>query len=244
MFSRLNCELFQEWRQMPVSNIIVNTTEGITVLGAGDVQPNVLEQALSHAPLLVAADGGAAHALNLGHKLTAVIGDLDSLESATAAALPPEIVHRISEQETTDFDKCLRSIISPLVLAVGFTGARVDHELAALSTLVKHAERPIVLLGPQDVIFVAPLEFRLSLALGTRVSLFPMGNVSGKSKGLRWPIDGIEFAPDKRIGTSNEASGTDVFMQFSNRNMLVFLPRDFLDQVINIVAPEFSRPSA
>jgi len=30
-----------------------------------------------------------------------------------------------------------------------------------------------------------------------------MAAVQGRSGGLRWPIDGLPFAPDGRIGTSN-----------------------------------------
>ncbi len=216
---------------------IVHSKRGVTILGDGEILPAVLDEALIHAPLLVAADGGAARALALGHDPAAVIGDLDSLDAATRAALPPERVHLITDQETTDFDKCLRSIRAPLLLAVGFTGARLDHEMAAFSTLLQHARRPCLLIGPEDVAFVAPLELRLALAPGTRVSLFPMGRVTGESRGLRWPIDGIRFAPGGRIGTSNEAVGREVALRLSARRMLVFLPRTALSAAIRALAP-------
>src|SRR5690606_35846853 len=113
----------------------------------------------------------------------AVIGDLDSLDAATRAALPPGRLHRIEEQETTDFDKCLRSIRAPVVLGVGFTGARLDHQMAAFSALLDGRLPPCLLIGGADVAFAAPLRLRLELPLGTRVSLFPMGEVSGESRG-------------------------------------------------------------
>ena len=62
--------------------------------------------------------------------------------SAARVAVPPERLHPIPEQDSTDFDKCLRHIAAPLVLGVGFLGGRVDHELAAFSTLVTRCDRP------------------------------------------------------------------------------------------------------
>lgn len=216
----------------------------MTVVGAGEVTADLLRLALTHAPRLVAADGGAAAALGLGTLPEAVIGDLDSLDAATLAALPPGRVHRIADQETTDFDKCLAAIAAPLVVAVGFTGARLDHEMAAFSTLIAHAGRAVVLLGPRDVAFAAPPELALSVPAGTRVSLFPMGEVTGRSEGLRWPIDGLRLAPGGRIGTSNVAVDGTVRLSLSAPRMLVFLPRDCLGAAISALAGEPAGPAA
>ncbi|MGB2893545.1 MAG: thiamine pyrophosphokinase, partial [Albidovulum sp.] len=62
------------------------------------------------------------------------------------------------------------------------------------------------------------------LTAGTRVSLFPMAAVAGRATGLRWPIEGLDFRPDGRIGTSNQAEGP-VDMAFARPGMLVILPR-------------------
>lgn len=212
----------------------------MTVLGAGEVTAAVLSQALSIAPLLVAADGGATAALGHGRMPEAVIGDLDSLDPAARAAVPPERIHRSPDQDSTDFDKCLAAIRAPLVLAAGFTGARLDHELAAFSTLVAQAARPVILLGPQDAVFVAPERLDLAVGRGTRLSLFPMGEVTGESEGLRWPIAGLAFAPGGRIGTSNVAVADRVRLSFSHRRMLVFLPRDRLPAAVSALAPDFA----
>ena len=39
-----------------------------------------------------------------------MIGDFDSISDAAQRALPPAALHRIAEQDSTDFDKCLRNI--------------------------------------------------------------------------------------------------------------------------------------
>lgn len=220
-----------------MSGVIVKSKAGVTVLGAGEVGRAVLAEALMHAPRLVAADGGAGRALALGHMPEAVIGDLDSLDAATRARLPASRIHRIAEQETTDFDKCLRAIRAPFVLAVGFTGARLDHELAAFSTLIAHPRRACLLLGPEDVAFLAPRALALQLPVGTRLSLFPFGPVRGESRGLRWPIAGLAFAPGRRIGTSNEVVAPAVRLAFSARRMLVLLPRACLGAAVSALVP-------
>lgn len=202
---------------------IVHAHEPITLLGGGDANESGLLRALAFAPKVVAADGGAR--LAVAHRLVpeAVIGDFDSLDNATRAALDPEIFYHIAEQDSTDFDKALRSIQAPLVVGVGFSGARLDHQLAVFNTLVAHPRQRCMVLGPQDFAFLAPPKIQLGLAAGTVVSLFPMGPVTGRSTGLEWPIEGLTFAPDGRVGTSNRALGP-VSLQFDAAKMLVILP--------------------
>lgn len=221
-----------------MAQVIVASPNGATVLGAGELYPNVLNSALLHAPDLVAADGAAARAIDLGLEPKAVIGDIDSLDDATIAMLPPAKVHRISEQETTDFDKCIRSVDAPYILAVGFTGARLDHELAAYWTLAAYPDRVCLLLGPEDLAFIAPPDLKLDLAPGTRVSFFAMGDVKGEATGLRWPISGLDFRPGSgRLGISNEATGP-VHLKFTSRKMLTFLPLGCLELALRALAPE------
>lgn len=210
------------------------------MLGGGKVRPDELTESLKHCPFLVAADGGATFAVSMGHIPEAVVGDMDSLPDEVAAAIPADRIHAIAEQDSTDFDKALRSISAPLVLGVGFLGGRVDHQLANLNVLVRRAETACILLGRRDVIFAAPRRLRLDLQGGSRVSLFPMSPVQGRSKGLQWPIDGLEMAPGARIGTSNrvcEGHSGPVDMKFDGPGMLVILPRAALRQAISALVP-------
>lgn len=204
--------------------MIVDVSETVTLLGGGEFRRQDLDEALTLAPILVAADGAAAGALAQGHVPVAVIGDMDSLGSAVKARLAPQTLHAVREQDSTDFEKCLREIRAPLILGVGFMGARLDHELAAYNALVRWPDRRCILIGPVDICFHAPPELALDLAPGSRVSLFPMAPARGRSVGLRWPIGGLDFAPDGRIGTSNAATGP-VRLWFDGAGMLVILPR-------------------
>ena len=211
------------------SQVIVTADCGVTLLGGGELRDGDLALALSRAPTLVAADGGADSALAAGHEPQAVIGDMDSVSDRARELVGADRFHTITEQNSTDFDKALRSIAAPMVLALGFTGKRIDHELAAYHTLIRRREPRCILLGGEDIAFHAPPEMTLTVSPGTRVSLFPLGPVTGRSEGLRWPINGIDFAPGARIGTSNEAAADRVRLTFDGSGMLVILPRVALD---------------
>lgn len=215
---------------------IVQSSGGVTLIAGGPVTRRDLRFALARAPLLVAADGGGDRALALGHVPEAVIGDLDSLSEAGRKVLG-ERVHHLPDQDSTDFDKCLRSIDAPFVLALGVAGARIDHGLAVMNGLVRRADRLCLLIGPEDVVFAAPPEMRLRMAVGERFSLFPLAPVTGRSEGLRWPIEGLKFAPDGVIGTSNEVSAPEVRLCLDGPGMLVMLPRRRLDAVLSALAP-------
>ncbi|NKX43660.1 thiamine diphosphokinase [Roseicyclus persicicus] len=198
---------------------------GVTLLGGGALGPGDLDAALALAPRLVAADGGAAAALEAGHMPEAVYGDMDSLPDAARAKIPAARIHTVPEQESTDFDKALRHIVAPVVLAAGFTGARVDHELAVYHVLAARAAARCIVIGSADLVLHAPPRLALDLPAGTRLSLFPLAEVTGRSEGLAWPIDGLAFHPARRIGTSNRTTGSRVALDFDGPGMLLILPR-------------------
>lgn len=213
-----------------MSEALVCAQNPVCLVGGGELSIKDLEDVERFAPTIVAADGGAAHVLASGRHPVAVIGDFDSLDDATRRRIPAERLHHIPEQESTDFDKALRRISAPLVVGLGFLGARIDHQLAALNTLVRHADRACVLVGALDVIISLPPRLSLNLLPGTPVSIFPMAAVTGRSEGLQWPIDGLHFAPDGRSGTSNRATGP-VTIEMHDPGAIGLFPRSTLEAV-------------
>ena len=222
--------------------MIVKAATMVTILGGGELDFADLTAALEHAPVLVAADGGADRALAADLMPQAVIGDMDSLSDQARARIDSACIHEIAEQSSTDFDKALRSVAAPGVIAVGFTGARLDHELAAYHTLIARRSLPCILLGSQDIVFAAPRELSIDLEPGARVSLFPLAPVTGRSEGLRWPIAGLPVSPAEKIGTSNIAECSTVVLGFDAPGMLVILPKRFLAAAIRALV-EFPLPS-
>lgn len=227
-----------------MNRAIVQSREGITLVGAGPMARRDLAFALARAPGLVAADGGADRVLALGRMPQAVVGDMDSLSAAARERLGPAAIHALPEQETTDFDKALRSVAAPFVLALGFLGGRVDHELAVLRGLVASGA-PCLCVGRQDVVMALPAgRTALRLRAGDRLSLFPMAAVAGESAGLDWPIGGIGFAPAGRIGTSNRVTSGDVVLEMAGPGMLCILPRARADAALAVLRRGGGRPDA
>lgn len=209
--------------------IILDSKAPVTLVGGGPVERGLLARAVALAPTVVAADGGVHNAQNLGQRVDHVIGDMDSVDLSRVDG--PEL-HPIVEQMSTDLDKCLYSTNAPYYLGVGFLGGRLDHELAACHSLLRGFDKQVMLLGSDDLCFLAPRKLRLELPVGTRLSLFPMGDVSGASKGLKWPIHAYQFSPAMMIGTSNETDEELVELEFNHRRMLVILPVEFFGEVV------------
>jgi thiamine pyrophosphokinase len=158
---------------------------------------------------------------------------MDSISQAARDAYA-NVLHPIAEQDSTDFDKALRHIDSPLVLGVGFSGARLDHELGSMTVLTRHPDRRCILIGEDTIVLLCPPDITLDLPEGSAVSLYPMADVGCYSDGLRWPTTGLRFAPDARVGTLNKATGP-VTLRPDAPKMLLILPRAALDVTIRAV---------
>ena len=181
--------------------------EPVTLIGGAQSGNDEISTAIRLAPRIVAADGGAAHVIAAGYRPERVIGDLDSLSADLRVSLA-DVVEQVSEQETTDFEKCLMRMDAPRILALGFMGGRIDHQLAVLNVLARYADRRIVLFGAEDCAAVVPeTGLSLTLPVGDRIALMPLGASQAWTTGLRWNLDGQSLAPDGMISSSNEVAG-------------------------------------
>jgi thiamine pyrophosphokinase len=207
-----------------IPRIVLDATR-LTLLGGGPARDGDVAAAIELAPILVAADGGADRALAMGQTPDWVVGDLDSLSEHARASLDPSSLHRVAEQDDTDLDKCVRLMPDVPTLALGFTGGRLDHTLAAFSTLLRNPDRRILLVAEEELIFAAPPDLRLEPPPGARLSLYPMSRLGVEGSGLRWPLEGLILSPEGRIGTSNEVTGP-VRLQPEMPGLLVLLERE------------------
>lgn len=197
----------------------------VLLLGGGPVDRELLTEVLKLAPDVVAADGGANHMSAFDHPIQRIIGDLDSLTNLEVWRESGTKIDHVMEQDSTDFEKCVQLLTENHLICVGFLGGRLDHELAALKTLVNYPQRLILMLGREDAVVHCPRDISLDLPVGTRLSLFPMGPLKAlHSEGLRWPLNGLEFSPMGQIGTSNEVTGP-VRISLDREGMVLMVPR-------------------
>ena len=184
---------------------IVTYDNQVLLVGGADIDTGLLQ--LYRKSPLVAADGGANYLRRLNWLPSVVLGDLDSLHDRTYWENHTRVIE-ISEQDTTDFEKCLYSIDAPLYIAAGFCGGRLDHTLATLHVVQKyHRQKSVVLISEQDVIVVCSDTVDLALPVGTRVSVYPLTTVGFESsEGLQYSLNGLTLQSGHFIGTSNISS--------------------------------------
>lgn len=179
----------------------------LAIVGGGEVDVDVLRGLAARGAHLAGADGGGDAIAAAGLMPEAIIGDLDSLRDPDGWTEGTRVL-RVSEQDTTDFEKALYSTRAPLTVALGMTGGRFDHTLAALDAVLRHArDRPIILIDRHDLAVGLAGPFSFALQPGERVSIHPLGPVHfAGSTGLRYPLNDLVLAPGVRLGTSNAAT--------------------------------------
>jgi thiamine pyrophosphokinase len=193
--------------QVQPSETSVATFEDVLVIvGGGTVDEDILRELHASGARLVGADGGADRIVAAGLKPEIIIGDFDSLEDPLKWLGKTRLM-QISEQETTDFEKALYSTRAPVTVALGMTGRRFDHTLAALDAVTRYAmRRKIILVDEHDVAVALTEAFSFTVAPGERVSVHPLAPITfWRSDGLKYPLEAVRLAPGVRTGTSNEA---------------------------------------
>ncbi len=207
----------------------------VCLVGGGYLTREMLDEARSIAPVVVAADGAADRLLDWGVMPDAIIGDMDSIaDAARWRELQCEFL-QIDEQESTDFGKCLYATDAPFYLGVGFTGGRLDHSLAVLSTMLEASGKIVVLIGEAEVsTFVPPCRsFDFTVGIDARVSIYPITPVTGTiSSALKWSIEGLGMQSGQQVGTSNIAIAPDVSVGFDKPGALLMLERCYLSELV------------
>lgn len=180
----------------------------IVIVGGGYVDPALLRDMTRHGVALIGADGGGDVIGAAGLTPEAIIGDLDSLADPSEWRARTRVL-LVPEQITTDFEKCVYSTEAPVTIALGMTGKRFDHTMAALHVVMRYAkERAIVLVDEHDIALGVRGAFSFTAAAGERVSMHPLEPVRfARSSGLRYPLDGLTLAPGVLTGVSNEGTG-------------------------------------
>jgi thiamine pyrophosphokinase len=180
----------------------------LAIVGGGTVEPGLLLGLSARNVALVGADGGGNAIGAAGLVPEAILGDLDSLEDRAGWEKRTRVIH-IPEQITTDFQKALYSTAAPVTLALGMTGKRLDHTLAALGALLEVApHRKVILVDETDVALAISGPFAFDAAPRERISVHPLVPVVfERTEGLFYPMNDLLLDPAGRLGTSNEGTG-------------------------------------
>lgn len=170
--------------------------------------------------MIICADSGLDHAMELGLSPTVIIGDFDSATSRNvevAVANGAEIVRLPIDKDMTDTEAALALAAehgaSDVIVAWG-GGDRFDHVLgvvAALAAPVLASLNTLELIVEHDVVTIlhGPRTLRFDPTPGTTVSLIPIaGSTHGVSTtGLKWNLTDETLNAHAARGVSNIAVG-------------------------------------
>ena len=210
-----------------------STQKKLLIVGGAGFSEELFKEVYDNEIPIIAADGGVNFLTEKNISPERVIGDLDSVSKQKIQNIEPEKIIRISEQDSTDLEKVLFNTQSPLTIGIGFLGSQIDHELAALSALVKFSHKKIIFIGEHDIVFLVPPSFSLRSFNGMRVSLYPLDEVKVHSDGLKWATDGLTMKPTGQLGTSNKAIGKSIHLAPDKPNLLLILPKTVLNEAIS-----------
>ncbi len=172
---------------------------------------------------VIAADGGACHALACGSTPHLIIGDLDSLPAETQAELMAagsEFLAYPADKDETDLELALLHASdagASTLLVIGAFGGRLDQTLANLLLLARPelAHLHVSITDGRQTAWLVRDEIAISGAVGDRVSLIPIGgDVHGViTHGLGWRLAGETLCLGQTRGVSNVMTGSQARVQ-------------------------------
>jgi thiamine pyrophosphokinase len=182
----------------------------------GDLDPEVL----ASAGLLIAVDGGAEPLRAAGVLPAVVVGDMDSVTSATLQALEAqgaEILLLPTAKDETDTEAALRLAVergADEIIVFGVLGGpRLDHLLGNLFLLAAPwlAEAAVFLVDAEHEVFLVKNDVVFAGETGDLVSLLPLTpevhNV--RTEGLLYPLEGEFLFQSSTRGVSNAMMGRE-----------------------------------
>ncbi len=175
--------------------------------------PSFVADLAARCDLVIAADGGGSVCLSADVAPDLVVGDLDSLAREDELRLR-EAGARFktvpAEKDVTDLDLALdaaRDAEASEIWLTGVLGGRLDHTLAAIGTLRRHADRQPRVLEPDARGWLLSCDGRSRLelgGLGALVSLFAVGGQATVTcSGLKYPLSEEALGPLDSRGLSN-----------------------------------------
>ena len=158
----------------------------VLVVGNGDWgDSGLVETLIESAQFRIALDGAA----DKFDSWDIVVGDMDSIKN-------PENFEADSNLENSDLTKAL--IQYEVDAIVGVTGGRLDHQIAAFTSLFESESDAILYFDGWRACRVNPAGLEIELKTGTICSLMPFGKVTDVT------ITGVEF----ELSSEDMFSGT------------------------------------
>jgi thiamine pyrophosphokinase len=206
----------------------------VLVFAGGDAVDARWHESLPTEAFVIAADSGLEQVHGLGLHADLVVGDFDSVTTATldrARAEGTRIEEHPADKDATDLELALEAAQrhgATRVTIVGAGGGRLDHFLANALLLTAPQWSGFELrafVGDARVVVVRRV-VELSGPVGSIVSLLAVGSPARgvRTSGLRWPLTDDELRPGSTRGVSNEMIATTATVTLSEGVVLAIQP--------------------
>lgn len=187
--------------------------------------PGVIRSMLRPDDWIIAADGGARHALACGRPPHLVIGDMDSIPPAIRTELETQGTKFLAfpaAKDETDLELALLHAAAEGatdILVAGALGGRLDQTLANIQLLARPEIAPLhvqVVDGRLTAILIHQ-EATIHGQAGDRISLIPLGGDARDvhASGLAWPLAGETLRFGEARGVSNVMTGAMAQIQLA-----------------------------
>jgi thiamine pyrophosphokinase len=181
----------------------------ILAAGALSITPRVTALA-RETSLVIAADGGARHALSLGLTVTQWVGDFDSSDGIILDA-PRQIFP--TEKDSTDLELaicCAKSLGATSATILGAFGGRFDHALGIVLLAAKETQLgfSIQLESGYEAAWIILGQHRIPLEHHQTFSVLALNNCTGLSlQNAKWNLENADLEFGSSLGISNVAFG-------------------------------------
>ena len=182
------------------------------ILAAGHLTVTPKVQALARdAALVIAADGGARHAITLGLTVTQWVGDFDSSDgiqlNAPRLIFPPE-------KDSTDLELAVavaKQLGATSATILGAFGGRFDHALGIALLAAKESKQGFscwLESGSETGWVLLPKQHFIPLESGQTFSILALESCTGLTLyGAKWNLEQAALAVGSSLGISNLAVG-------------------------------------
>jgi len=207
------------------------------IISGGELKdPSYYKKALSGMELIIAADGGARHAKNLGLTPHFVLGDFDTLTDAEQVTLEEQGVKLERFPSNKDFSDTHLALLKAIEL--GYTditiitalGGRMDHTLANIMLLALPEANQVklrILAEKQEILLIRD-ELIIEGVPGTTISLLPLSDkVTGiKTSGLEYQVPQNTFIMGIPRGISNVMTEKQAKIQIETGLLLALISQN------------------
>lgn len=196
---------------MSSHHIVKDDQEPALIIANGAMcDEELMGQLLEWSPYVVVLDSAIERVINLRIKVDVLLGDFDrdfNPNKYLESQYPLEIIHT-PNQDKTDLEKALDFLIEKghkAANVIWATGKRADHTITNITNIVRYRNQlKIVILDDHSKVFLLPNRFEKWYPKNTKISLIPIGKVSGiHSKNLFYPLNNDELTIGYKTGSSN-----------------------------------------